>query len=347
MKKRKRRYCHFCGGAISLGTEDGCTRDFCSGCNLFFYENPLPVVSTIVDVDRRILFVKRGKKPYKGAWCLPTGFAEVGESIEEAALRELTEETGVEGRILSLADVQSYKSRFYGDLIFITFEVEQTGGDLHPGSDTVSAQYFPLDKIPRLAFPANRGAMQRYMTNKSEYWSIVDSFNNSLGGNFSSDLRWNLLSDKLVIVIEKNAEAIVRRWMNDVLTNPSTADYRQLDQTRLFGDILRMLSQFGNWLGGVHKDADIRDYYTAFGRESRRSGVALSNVLSALSLVKKHLWEFALSQGMWHKTIDIYMALELDRRIVIFFDKAVFYTTQGQEWERKISGDGVFHPLTT
>jgi hypothetical protein len=54
-------------------------------------------------------------------------------------------------------------------------------------------------------------------------------------------------------------------------------------------------------------------------------------VLSTLSLIKKHLWEFALSQGMWQKTIDIYMTLELNRRIVIFFDKAVFYTTQGYE----------------
>ena len=331
MKKERRRFCHLCGGPVSLKTEDGSTRDFCPECNLIFYENPLPVVSAIVALNRQILFVKRGKKPYKGSWCLPTGFAEVGESIEEAALRELTEETGVEGRILSLVDVQSYKSRFYGDLIFITFEVEQTGGNLQPGSDTVMARYFPLDRMPRLAFPSNRDAMQRYISSKSEYWAIVDSFSISLGKDIPMNMRRNLLSDKLVTVIEKNAGSIVRRWMNDVLANPSTADYRRLDQTRLFQDILRMLSRFGNWLGGVYNDADIRDYYMTFGGESRKNGVALSNVLSALSLVKKHLWEFALSQGMWHKTLDIYMALELDRRIVIFFDKAVFYTTQGHE----------------
>lgn len=331
MKRGKKHFCHACGGPTSLKTEDGSTRDFCPACNLFFYENPLPVVSTIVTEDRRVLLVKRGKKPYRGFWCLPTGFAEVGESIEEAALRELTEETGIEGRILSLVDVQSYKSRFYGDLIFITFEVERTGGDLQPGSDTVLARYFPLDQMPRLAFPSNRDAMKRYMSNKAEYWAIVDSFSISLGSEIPVAPRRNLLSDKLVNVIEENAETIVRRWMNDVLTNPSTAGYRQLDRSRLFGDIRRMLSRFGNWLGGVYKDSDIRDYYTAFGWESHRNGVALSNVLSALSLVKKHLWEFALSQGMWHKTLDIYMALELDRRIVIFFDKAVFYTTQGHE----------------
>jgi len=135
----------------------------------------------------------------------------------------------------------------------------------------------------------------------------------------------------MIGVIEDNAESIARRWMNDALNNPSTADFRKLDQTRLFGDVREILSQFGKWLGGFYKDADIRAYYTAFGRKSRGDGVALSHALSALSLIKKHLWEFALSQGMWRKTLDIYMALELDRRIVIFFDKAVFHTTKGYE----------------
>lgn len=331
MKKGKKRFCHSCGGPISVKTEDGVNRDFCPACNVIFYENPLPVVSAIVAVDRQILFVKRGKSPYKGSWCLPTGFAEIGESIEQAALRELAEETGVEGRILALVDVQSYKSRFYGDLIFITFEVEQTGGNLKPGSDTVAARYFPVDRLPRLAFPSNRDAMQFYIKNKSEYWAIVDSFSIALGQDTPMNIKKNLLSDKLVDVIERNAASIARRWLNDVLTNASTERYRQLDPSRLFEDILGILSQFGKWLGGFYKDSDIREYYMAFGQQSRRNGLALSHVLSALSLIKKHLWEFALSRGMWHKTLDIYMALELDRRIVIFFDKAVFYTTLGHE----------------
>ncbi len=331
MTKRRKRFCHACGGPISQKMEDGIQRDFCPACNIFFYENPLPVVSTIVEADRSILLVKRGKKPYKGSWCLPTGFAEAGESIQEAALRELTEETGIEGRILSLVDVRSYGSRFYGDLLFITFEVEPSGGSLQPGSDTVDARYFPIGHFPRIAFSSNRNALQRYLESKAEYWAIVDSFSTSVRKDEPGDIRKNLLSDKLVDVIEKNAESIARRWMNDALNNPSTADFSKVDPSRLFGDVREILSQFGDWLGGSYKDADIRRYYTAFGRASRKDGVALSNVLSALSLIKKHLWEFALSQGMWRKTLDIYMALELDRRIVIFFDKAVFHTTQGYE----------------
>lgn len=331
MKKKDRHFCHFCGGPVTLKIEDGIQRDFCNACNLFFYKNPLPVVSTIVAEDRRILLVKRGNRPYKGAWCLPSGFVETGESIQHAALRELTEEAGIVGRILGLVDVHSYKSRFYGDLIFITFEVEQTGGMLQPGSDTVKAEYFPIDSLPSLAFPSNKRAMQYYVAGKSEYWAIIDSFSKSLGKEDSRHVERNLLSDKLVDLIERNAEIIAQIWIDDALTNPSTRGFRHFDHSRLFRDVCRILSHFGSWLGGVYKDSEIRGYYNELGRESRKEGLALSNVLSTLSLIKKHLWEFALSQGMWHKTLDIYMNLELNRRIVIFFDKAVFYTTQGYE----------------
>jgi ADP-ribose pyrophosphatase YjhB (NUDIX family) len=335
MKKKNRLFCHFCGGSVMQKMEDGIDRDYCLACNLFFYINPLPVVSTIVALDRQILLVKRGNRPYRGAWCLPSGFAEAGESIQDAALRELVEEAGIEGRIIGLVDVHSFKSRFYGDLIFITFEVEQAGGLLQPGSDTVKAGYFPIDKLPRLAFPSNRRAMQYYVAGKSEYWAIIDSFSKSLGKDNARPVEQNLLSDKLVDVIENNAETIARIWINDALTNPSTAGFRQFDHSRLFGDVCSILSHFGNWMGGVYKDSEIREYYTVLGRQSQKDGIALSNVLSTLSLIKKHLWEFALSQGMWNKTIDIYMTLELNRRIVIFFDKAVFYTTQGYETKEK------------
>lgn len=215
----------------------------------------------------------------------------------------------------------------------ITFEVEQTGGIVQPGSDTIKAGFFPIGDLPRLAFLSNRRAMQYYVAGKSEYWAIIDSFSKSLGKEDSRPAEKNLLSDKLVEVIEKNAETIARIWINNALTNPSTAGFRHFDHSRLFGDVHSILSHFGSWMGGAYRDADIRNYYNARGRQSRKDLIPLSNLLSTLSLIKKHLWEFALSQGMWNKTIDIYMTLELNRRIVIFFDKAVFYTTQGYEFK--------------
>ena len=57
----------------------------------------------------------------------------------------------------------------------------------------------------------------------------------------------------------------------------------------------------------------------------------MSEVISAISLTRKHIWEFALSQQMWTKTIDIYMSLELERRMMLFFDKATYHVVIGYQ----------------
>lgn len=330
--KKKRSFCHYCGDRLSREREEEVLRDFCRTCQTYFYENPLPVVSVIMLAERRILLVKRGRRPYRGKWCLPTGFVESGESIEAAARRELEEETGIQGRIVALVDADSGVNSFYGDLIFLCFEAEMSGGSLQAGGDTVAAKYFPIDEIPTLAFPANNRAVQTFIRNKSDYWAIADSFSlTSAPEGLMTSRKQNLLSDRLVRVIEDNAALISRIWIDDVSSNHSTPTYHHFDRKRLFLRVHTILSQFGKWLGGGYDDQDIHDYYTDMGRERRREGFYLGETLSALSLIKKHIWEFALSRGMWQKTIDIYMALELDRRIVVFFDKASFYTARGYE----------------
>lgn len=85
---KKRRFCNFCGSALTRKALEGKERELCGQCGHIHYENPLPVVSVIVVNERReALLVLRGRDPFKDMWCFPIGFAEMGESIEEAALR--------------------------------------------------------------------------------------------------------------------------------------------------------------------------------------------------------------------------------------------------------------------
>jgi ADP-ribose pyrophosphatase YjhB (NUDIX family) len=289
------------------------------------------VVASIVVVDRNILIVKRGNQPYRGRWCLPTGFAETGESIEAAAVRELEEETGLVGKVVSLIDVDSCTNEFYGDLLFITYEVEPYAGALKPGTDTVATRYCSAEKIPRLAFRSHLKAIDAFVKNKTEYWAIADSFARTTGQSRRRGARGNLLSDRLIVVIEKNADQIASLWVQEVTAAHSTPFFHGFDQARLHKRIQRVMSQFSKWLGGYYGDRDIRDFFMATGRERRQEGFKLGELLSALSIIKKHIWEYALSQGMWRRTLDMYAALELDQRIVIFFDRAAFYMARGYE----------------
>ena len=327
--RKKRKFCPHCGGQITKKKEDTVLRDCCSICHSYFYDNPLPVVSAIVEEAREILLVKRDRAPFKGYWCLPTGFAESGENIEAAALRELQEETGVKGRITRLLDVDSYKSRFYGDLLFLTFVVRRVSGKIMAGDDSAQARFWPMKDVPRLAFRSNRRALAAYMHSKKEYWAIMDSIEKP--ADPSGDRAVNELSRRLINVLIKNKELIVLRWLEDVTGNPSTAEYHQYDEKNLISICDRIISQITLWLGHVYDTPRIRNFYTKLGRERKKEGVRISVSLSALSLIRKHIWEVALDRGSLQRNLDLYMTFEMQRRITIFFDLATYYLTQGYE----------------
>ncbi len=327
----KRKYCTSCGQKLSSKHEGDALRDYCESCHLFFYDNPLPVASNIVVKNRNILLVKRKNEPYKGLWCLPMGFAESGESIEDAALRELREESGVVGKIITLVDVSSSKSDVYGDLLHLTFETDWIEGDLMAGDDASALNFFPLENLPDMAFSSNVKAIQKFISSKKEYWSIIDSFSRSVGLKETSQSTGDFLSDKLVMLIEKNADIITKHWLEEVNTRKSTPSYAKYDPQALFSRNNEVIRQFDDFLGGKYSDKDIRKFYRKLGKDRKKEGFALSEVLSALSLSRKCIWEFALSHGMWDKPIGIYIALELERRMMLFFDKAAYHISRGYE----------------
>jgi len=332
MSKKKRTFCPYCKKKLIRKKDGEVGRDYCSDCQAFFYDNPLPVASTILVDGRQISLVKRRFKPYPGKWCLPSGFVESGETIAEAALRELEEETGIQGRVIRLVDVDTCSNYFYGDLLFLTFEVEQIGGELNAGDDAVAVKYFPMDRIPRLAFSSNRKAVDTFIESKKDDWAIADSFNIAATDESLIDPDNKLLlSDKIIELIEKNSEQIAMIWLDDVVVNKSTPSYHDFDRESLFRRANIVMSHFGQWLDGIYKSNDVRSFYIELGRRRRIEGFELSEVISALSLIKKHVWEFAISENMWHRTIDIYKALELERRMLLFFDKATYYISIGYE----------------
>jgi 8-oxo-dGTP diphosphatase len=66
------------------------------------------IVFTIRDDSLNVLLVKRGEEPYKGRWALPGGHVELDEDLPHAAVRELAEETGIEGAVPHLEQVATY-----------------------------------------------------------------------------------------------------------------------------------------------------------------------------------------------------------------------------------------------
>jgi ADP-ribose pyrophosphatase YjhB (NUDIX family) len=321
----KARYCSQCAAEVETRTIGDRPREVCPACGMVFYENPLPVAACLLlNADRHVLLVKRKRPPHKGEWCLPMGFAETGETIGHAARRELKEETGLEGCIVKLIDADSYDSSYYGDLLIVTFELQKTGGMETAGDDAEKVAYFPLDGVPPLAFNSNRKAVRFCIEAHKEEWAIQDSF-----GSLQVGETQDMLSSALVSLVEENMVEVTRLLMEDVRANPTTTSFRACGADELFGWGFEAITRFAHWLDGNEAGADFRGFWPELGRVQQTRGCPSDEMISALTLLKKHVWAYARGKGVWERPIDVYRVLELNRRIAMFFDKALYHTARG------------------
>ena len=142
------QYCPICGRVLELGVIDGKERKFCPNCDFIDYKNPLPVAVAIAVKGKKVLMIKRGMAPRKGAWGPPSGFIEVGETPEEACLRELKEETGVSGQVVRLVGVSRLGDKeVYGDMLMVRYLVKVGDEEITPGDEVEDARFFDIAEL--------------------------------------------------------------------------------------------------------------------------------------------------------------------------------------------------------
>lgn len=107
----------------------------------------------IIEKDGRVLLIKRRFDPFKGYWCLPGGGLEEGETLEECAVREVKEETGLKVSIESTVGVYSDPGRDpRGQVISVAYSLNIEGGGIDPGREVLEAEWFNPEEVPELGF---------------------------------------------------------------------------------------------------------------------------------------------------------------------------------------------------
>lgn len=139
------------------------------------------------------------------------------------------------------------------------------------------------------------------------------------------------LSRKLVGLIEKNAEELTLKWMDIVRTHADTPTYHGYDQQKLHERAFSVYSQLGKWLSNDTTKEEIQAIYSALGRQRRKEGFRLAEVLQALIITRRVLWLKIESDGLLDSVLDLNMGMQLSNRTVLFFDRAMFYTALGYE----------------
>lgn len=146
----------------------GRVREVCPDCGFVLYRNPVPGVGVLVEMQEGIVLVQRGQPPFEGQWALPAGYIEADETIEQAAMRECKEETGLDVELLELFGVYSFPEGPVRSGIIIFYRARPSDGKLQPGDDARAVDVFLPEDLPgRLPFRTHREVLDRWVRSRS------------------------------------------------------------------------------------------------------------------------------------------------------------------------------------
>ncbi len=157
-------FCPHCGTKLEVTQQGRKQRRCCRECGWVQYRNPTVGVAVCLVEDRQLLIGQRRD----GGLCIPCGHVEWDESIEDAAVREFQEETGLEVR---LDGIVAAKSNFHlpeRQTVGIWYRGQRTGGQLSVGSDLVEVCFVHLHHMPTLKFPTDNEVVAQL---QSELWA--------------------------------------------------------------------------------------------------------------------------------------------------------------------------------
>lgn len=144
-------YCPECGQKLTIqGGEDG-DQPYCEACDRTFWQQPIPCTDIAVVEGEQVLLIKRNNPPHVGKWALPGGIIDIDESPEEAAARELEEETGVsvdpaDLLLLDTYDVAAPEGWYNIGITYVVAKA-QTQGEPAPNTDAQEARFWTLGEL--------------------------------------------------------------------------------------------------------------------------------------------------------------------------------------------------------
>ena len=138
-------------------------------------------------------------------------------------------------------------------------------------------------------------------------------------------------SRKLVDLIEHNADELTTSYVLAVSLDSRMPKYKGFDQREIYKRAFRVYSQLGKWISHETTKEEMREYWTGLGRQRRREGFPISEIVLSLCHIRRLLWEKVQSEGVLDTALDLYQALDLHNRVVLFFDRAIYFAAVGYE----------------
>ena len=153
------RYCPSCAAVLETKEVFGHERPVCPNCARVIFYDPKVAAICVVPRGDKVLMIRRGTDRGYGHWGLPGGYVDRGEVVEQAAAREVWEETGLRVEPGELVGLFSEE----GDPVIVAvYSSQETGGALEAGPEALEVGFFDIDDLPELAFPRDREVLAKW-----------------------------------------------------------------------------------------------------------------------------------------------------------------------------------------
>ncbi|WP_257274916.1 NUDIX hydrolase [Endozoicomonas sp. ONNA1] len=160
-------FCSECGAKVSkkIPCGDNRLRDVCDDCGKIHYQNPLIVAGCLPVYEGKVLLCKRAIEPRRGYWTLPGGFMELGETLEQAALRETMEEAGAE---VTLQSLYTLFNIVHVSQLSVFFLAHLDKPEFCAGEESEAVALFSEEDIPwdELAFNTISRTLRHYFSDR-------------------------------------------------------------------------------------------------------------------------------------------------------------------------------------
>lgn len=138
-----------------------------------------------------------------------------------------------------------------------------------------------------------------------------------------------MLTRRFIKMIETRADKVAKLWLKEVKQSKYTPTYHHFPEELLFERAMAVYERLGYWLSPETKKEEIRHFYMNLGHRRFQEGFRLEEVVMAIILLKRYLWLEVMSEGLTSTNLELYQALELNNQVVLYFDRAIYYTTVG------------------
>jgi hypothetical protein len=147
-----------------------------------------------------------------------------------------------------------------------------------------------------------------------------------------------LISDKLVELVERHSDIIVKRWITRISGDPTTSSYTQKNIEYLGAKAKNMLENLGRWVSYDTTKDDVGKRYAGEGIDSFKRQIPLCEVIRGMYTLRRTLWLFVVNESAFDTPIQMHQMRELSDRVILFFDRAEYYLIRGymEEMNRKI-----------